>query len=346
MVSGILCVEKVPTALAQVDLAKSIQNARKFLALGELARMEEVLQKAEEQSKKPDPKQPPQAKDNARLWLDLLWGQFHQILGTPPPFARLQIFDNKEQVHKRIADLERALQHTQQAIFYLGRYSALFRTVLKRSNTHDALTLVSTANRIQILHNTTRTMQNRIPLLEGLLRDWDRESPAQRQSRIKMLLQVMKQSQKDIAVLRKRQQRIQTKLQRQGKAIVSAQQILQRHQADLQQRKHNGRIVVWIGAGALTLGVAGTGAGVGWEIYKNVEGDAKKLNEYDTNRTVWLAVGIPLLATGVAMVLIGHLIQPKLPDQYKGVYRSHKDYLDWEERELNQPSSASSMTDR
>lgn len=328
---------------ANSPLAQWLQQARVALARGDLEALRSVLEKAELEAAKPAKRSPQQTR-NLQLWLDLLFAQYHQLKGPPPSFRRLHLYEKKEQVQAQVGDLERSLKHTKAAAFFLERYTRSFREVMRRGDVNDAITVTTTNNRVQILKNTVRALQNQLAHMDTVLRLWDKTSAEARRMQFQILLQQGDEQAQTIDKIRSRQARLMKALALQSVALSNAQDILQQNQREALQKQRTSRILLYSGITVASIGILAIAVGGAGHLYQTFARQSKDCgNETICGR--WFdAVALPLYISGGitagiggGLILAAILHQPPPSQAYQGLYRSHKHYLDWEEKENPTP---------
>jgi hypothetical protein len=331
---------------ATSPLAQWLQQARVALARGDLEALRSVLEKAELEAAKPAKRSPQQTR-NIRLWLDLLFAQYHQLKGPPPSFRRLHLYEKKEQVQAQVGDLERSLKHTKAAAFFLERYARSFREVMRRGDVNDAITVTTTNNRVQILKNTVRALQNQLAHMDTVLRLWDKTSAEARRMQFQILLQQGDEQAQTIDKIRSRQARLMKALALQSIALSKAQDILQQNQREALQKQRTSRILLYTGIAAASAGLLAVGVAAGGQIYMQLHPDSAKCQppnpsplcgQWSSQVTLPLYISGGIVAgIGGVLILVAILHQPPPSQAYQGLYRSHKHYLDWEEKENPAP---------
>ncbi len=333
------------SAQAASPLARWLQQARVALAKGDLEGLRLVLEKAEHEIIKPPPL-PPRQLQNARLWLDLLFAQYHQLKGPPPSFRRLHLYEKKEQVQAQVDELVHALKHTKAAAFFLQRYNRSFRDVMRRGDVNDAITLTTTANRVQILKNTVRALQNQLAHMDTVLRLWDKTSAEARRMQFQILLQQGDEQAQTIDKIRARQARLMKALSLQATALSKAQDILQQHQREAQQKQRTSRILLYSGIVTASIGLLAVGVGAAGHLYQTFERNTTKCGKEticgrwgdQVAPPLYISGGI-VAALGGALILVAILHQSPPSQAYQGIFQSHKHYLDREEQDKPTPEA-------
>lgn len=335
------------TPLAQAK--SSLQKAQDALSSGDLPMLAEHLRALDTTLQKHKTSFSLLQRLNLQTWSSQMWSRYHQIQGVPPLFLSSKHYEERAQVRDRIALFKSKREHLRMAVRHLRSFIRTFRQVMRRSKVRDALILTSTINRVQILNNTGRTIQNRVFLLRQLDRNWGADSPVKRQARILQLTQEAKKNRKTIKKLRQGQTTIQKRLKKQAQAIEKAQLVLRSHSIRLKRRAKLSQTLLWTGAIAGTVGLASFGVGLGWYLYAGSQVGQPGITPVQIQETQQLAL-IPLVSgaivagVGVVLLIVGPAIHPGQAEQLKGLYRSQKHYLEWQEKERQRTLSTTQHT--
>jgi len=335
-----------PKPKKRIRLAQSISTveswivkAREAFSQAELDRMEKALNEADAALRREEKSLSKALFDNYFLWLNLLWSKFHRVKGLLPPMEKLERYESDSQVKAQLSLMKVLLRHQQEELKYVKLYNTALKRLIRRSKLKDAITLVASMSRQGILENRVQIVQLRIFRLKVILQLRE-VGGAKNKQKLNRLQKELKLQGKLFAKIRKRQQKTRLSLRKQALAVQQARKMLVAYRHDLINRASRGRTLTWVGVAAMVvgLGVGVTGILMGISSEQQKLSGELNITQYNSAitlaRSLGIGGGVVFLGGGVAL-LYGRLIIPSDQAMDRGVFRSQKKYLDWEEDEKN-----------
>lgn len=329
----------VEGALKKGTIGYWLSYARDANRTNDLERVQRGLQRAEALLSRPRQLSTQQQK-NYKLWLWLMWSNFHTRKGKFPPFMKQNEFEDKQHLQQHKRSLKQSIVHLNQALLFLARYNQLLRNVARQSGLKGAISYHTTYSRQERMKNTIQIGQLRLARLAQLEQKWKAASSVQHAQKLRALTA---QVRRQLAQLRNRQQR-QDQSQRiqQSLVIAKAQASYKRHEFTLQRNRQTSSVLTWSGVGLFVLGLAGSGVGTARFLEANAT-DAQGLPRHNVDQALsYQSSGVALLATGGTLCLsgivtftVGLVMKPTNKDYNKGIFRSQKQYLDWLQQQDN-----------
>lgn len=335
----ILCAEASQTA-------KHLQMAREALVLGEMPKWKRALQKAEEALRTELPTLPVEEGNRYQLWLYLFWTKYYQFRGIPPLIRKIREFETLSDLRSWILQTEQSAIRLKKAIFWLKRYNLLLLQISSRSNLQNQIKIQASLSLERDLENTLREVQIYQVLLLYAKENWkDRKQESS-------VVQRLAEQEKKLAALQITQQQavrraeiIKKKQKRLSKGVSLLNESFTLSHARLQRRVIAGNALIGVGIGLMALGLTGFSISIvlNTKISNDPNYPSKAAQEDALVPTfIGMASSGGVFLIGLAMVVVGPAIKPRLVERDEALLKSHQKYHEEEERDCENCTPSSS----
>lgn len=306
-------------------LEGALRNARIAFSKGQFAQMNRSLRWMERHIAL-IPNKASARKMHYTLWLHLLFAKYHRVQGVVPPLQPLRTLESSAQIRQQIEFLRSSLKHVRSSVERLELYNVLFRKIVRKIRTKDAIVLLSTRTQEGILRNRAAIVQLRLDRLKQMLL-----RSRQKMKRHTPSSTTQKHIWRRLHILRKTQSQLKILLHRQAASIGRAERVFVHQQAIWKRKKREQFWGLTIGVSSLALGLASGALAIGLTVESDAWGPipgVRKLNPmeahtYKTASTgLWIA-GTSFVLVGAVCLVVSIVRSPDAFMPLKGSYKAH-----------------------
>lgn len=341
------CIGQLKSVQAAWKTNTQLRIAQQALSLGQFKAWKQALQKGDKVFAQERLKMSLQDRNNAQLWLQLLWAKYYQLKGRPPAIRSVSNFEDKKALQLYIKRYNQSTHLLQKALFYQNGYNRLYTQAMDRSNLRSQVYLQASLSLSRDLQGQIRSSKIYVSFLNYVVTHWERRNSVKKRIDAQnKLIQKIKRSQKQLlisrAVFRSQQQKL-------AASIQTSRAMYETLSGHIRGQHVAGRVLLGLGIPIALAGAAGTGYGSYLIATYDQQQNSRKTEICSSNSNVgrcytkvenqlqlemWMLFGGGAAAVilGVVMSIVGGAMIPHKKAEDKALLKSHNKHLDFERK--------------